>query len=158
MALVPLIPHKFLPLRCWYYWWQANVKYEGVVAFKGMMFTPHFTERIVVFTSLHASRPRKDRAALSPQYSVASFATLRVLSCLHSPGLRCSCCNVVQFFCDLEVCNLVTATVTDSNVISWNTYSVTWAYHLSLLYTSDADRRWCVLTYNLNSAGIVIIV
>jgi hypothetical protein len=70
------------------------------------------------FCSYHqiaASRPRKDstpyRAALSRQYSVPSFATLLVLSCLHSPGLRCSCCNVVWFFCDLEAwCNLVTAT------------------------------------------------
>jgi hypothetical protein len=35
------------------------------------------------------------RAALSQQYSVASCATLRVLSCLHSPVLRCSCCNIV---------------------------------------------------------------
>jgi hypothetical protein len=40
-----------------------------------------------------------------------SFATLLVLSCLHSLGLRCSCCNVVRFFCDLEACNLVTATI-----------------------------------------------
>jgi hypothetical protein len=44
--------------------------------------------------------------ALSQQYSVT---TLRFLSCLHSPGLRCSCCNVVRFLCDLEACNLVTA-------------------------------------------------
>jgi hypothetical protein len=47
-------------------------------------------------------------AALSQQYSVVSFATLRVLSCLYSPGL-CSCCNVVRFCCDSEACNLVTA-------------------------------------------------
>jgi hypothetical protein len=72
----------------------------------------------VAINKLHASRPRKDfnppppsRAALSQQYSVASFATLQVLSCLHSPGLRCSCCNVVRFCCDLEACNLMTATV-----------------------------------------------
>jgi hypothetical protein len=31
------------------------------------------------------------RAGLSHQYSIASFATLRVACCLHSPGLRCSC-------------------------------------------------------------------
>jgi hypothetical protein len=29
------------------------------------------------------------RAALNQEYSVVSFATPRVLSCLHSPGLRC---------------------------------------------------------------------
>jgi hypothetical protein len=51
------------------------------------------------------------RAALSNQHSVASFATLRVFSCLHSPGLCCSCCNVVRFCCGLEVCNLVTDTI-----------------------------------------------
>jgi hypothetical protein len=67
-------------------------------------------ETIVAVTKVHASRPRKDfiispphRAAISQQYSVASFVMLRVLSCLHSPGLRCSC--------DLEVWNFVTATI-----------------------------------------------
>jgi hypothetical protein len=54
------------------------------------------------------------RAALSHQYSIA---TLRVLSCLHSPGLRCSCCNVVRFCCDLEAYNLVMAiTVTQIQI------------------------------------------
>jgi hypothetical protein len=48
--------------------------------------------------------------ALSHQYSIAGFVTLRVLSYPHSPGLRSFCCNVVWFCCDLEVCNLVTAT------------------------------------------------
>jgi hypothetical protein len=48
---------------------------------------------IAAVAKLHASRPRKDfnapyRAALSQQYSVASVATPRVLSCFHSPGLR----------------------------------------------------------------------
>jgi hypothetical protein len=55
----------------------------------------------VPVTKLHASRPRKDsppyRAAPSQQYSVARFATLLVLSCRHSPGLRCSCCSVLRF-------------------------------------------------------------
>jgi hypothetical protein len=73
---------------------------------------------IVAVTKLHASRPRKDfnpppryRAALNQQYSVASFATLLILSCLHSPGLRCSYFNVVRFCCDLETCELVTTTI-----------------------------------------------
>jgi hypothetical protein len=52
--------------------------------------------------------------ALSQQDSVDSFATMRVLRCLHSPGLRCSCCNVVRFCCDLEACNLVTTTAAPS--------------------------------------------
>jgi hypothetical protein len=66
-------------------------------------------------SSLHASRLRKDltpyHAALSQQYSVASFATLRILNCLHSPRLRCSSCNGVLFRFDLEACNLVTAII-----------------------------------------------
>jgi hypothetical protein len=48
---------------------------------------------------------------MSHQYSVAGFATVRVLSCLHSPGLHFSCWDVVRFYCDLEACNLVTADV-----------------------------------------------
>jgi hypothetical protein len=72
-------------------------------------------DAIVAVTKLHASKPWKDfyplhRAARSQQYSVASFATLRVLSCLHSPGLRCLCYNVARFCCDHVACNLVTAT------------------------------------------------
>jgi hypothetical protein len=51
------------------------------------------------------------RAALSHQYSVASYTKLRVLSCLHSPGHCCSCCNVLQFCWDSEACNLVTPTI-----------------------------------------------
>jgi hypothetical protein len=75
---------------------------------------------VVAVTKFYASRPLKDfthtpspyRMAWSHQYSVASFASLCVLNCLLSPGLRCSCCNVVRFCCDLETGNLVTATVT----------------------------------------------
>jgi hypothetical protein len=74
------------------------------------------THSTVAVTKLHASRPRKNftpltARLLSQQYSVASFAALRVLSCLHSPGLRCSCCNVVRCCCDLQSFNLVTATI-----------------------------------------------
>jgi hypothetical protein len=39
---------------------------------------------------------------LSYKYSTASCATVRVSSRLHSPGLRCSWCNEVNFCCDLE--------------------------------------------------------
>jgi hypothetical protein len=71
---------------------------------------------VVAVTKLHASRSRKDfsapyRAALSQQYSVASFSKVRVLSCLYSSGLRCSCYNGVRFCYDLQACNLVTATI-----------------------------------------------
>lgn len=62
----------------------------------------------------HASAPRKlftpaYRAALSEEYSVASFAILRVLSSLHSPSLRCSCRNLVRFYYGLEACILLPA-------------------------------------------------
>jgi hypothetical protein len=50
-------------------------------------------------------------AARSHQYSVTSFATPRVLSRLHSSGLRWPCGNVVRFWCDLEACTLETATL-----------------------------------------------
>jgi hypothetical protein len=40
-----------------------------------------------------------------------SFATLRFQNCLHSPGFRCSRCNVVRCCYDLEACSLVTATI-----------------------------------------------
>jgi hypothetical protein len=77
---------------------------------------------IVAVTKLHASRPRKVFTPLprgAHQYSVAIFATLRVLRCLHSPGLRCSCCNVVRFCCDLESCNLVRATIRSAELQRW---------------------------------------
>jgi hypothetical protein len=70
------------------------------------------TSAIVAVTKLHASRPLKDlkkktsptpqHEAVSQQYSVASFPTLRVLSCLHSPRLSRSFWNVVRFCCDPE--------------------------------------------------------
>jgi hypothetical protein len=53
----------------------------------------------------------------SHQHSVASFATLRVLNCLHSPGLCCSCCNIVRFCCGLDACSLLTATIALFNSI-----------------------------------------
>jgi hypothetical protein len=53
--------------------------------------------------------PSPYRAAGSHQYSVARFATLQLLSCLHSPGLRCLCCKLVRFCCALETWNFVTA-------------------------------------------------
>jgi hypothetical protein len=59
---------------------------------------------------LHPPPPRYC-AALSQQYSVASIAKLRVLSCLHSPEHHCSCCNVEQLCSVLEACNLVTTTI-----------------------------------------------
>jgi hypothetical protein len=58
----------------------------------------------------HASPPSHYRAALSQQYSVGGFATLLVLSCLHSYEFRSSCCNVVRCYCDLEERTLVTYT------------------------------------------------
>jgi hypothetical protein len=45
--------------------------------------------------------------AFKSQYSVASFAVLRVLNCLYSPGLCCSYRNVARFCMYLAVFNLV---------------------------------------------------
>jgi hypothetical protein len=45
--------------------------------------------------------------ASSRQSSVVRRTTLQVLSCLHSPWFRRSCCRFVLFFYDLEACNLV---------------------------------------------------
>jgi hypothetical protein len=61
-------------------------------------------------------RPRKDftpspyRVARSQQCSAARFASLRILSCLHLPGFRWFCFNVVRFCGDLEAFSLVTDT------------------------------------------------
>jgi hypothetical protein len=41
--------------------------------------------------------PPPYRAAVSQEHCVASFDTLQLLSCLHSPGLRSLCCDVVRF-------------------------------------------------------------
>lgn len=35
------------------------------------------------------------RTAPNGQHSVANFARLRVLRCLHSLALRCLCCNII---------------------------------------------------------------
>jgi hypothetical protein len=83
---------------------------------------------IVAVTKLHASRPREDftppppplyRAARSQQHSAASLAALRVMSCLHSWAPP----NVVRSFCDLEACNLVTATAVLTGVLFWSVRS-----------------------------------
>jgi hypothetical protein len=72
------------------------------------------------FKATEGLPPSPYRAALNHQYS---FATLRVLSCLHSPVLRCSCYNVVRFCCDREACDLVTATVKLSlTTQKWDNY------------------------------------
>jgi hypothetical protein len=67
---------------------------------------------------------------------VASFATLRGASCLHSSGLRCSCCNVERFCCDLEACNLVTdafVCLVNFKVFAFSPYASTYL-ELSLPY------------------------
>jgi hypothetical protein len=66
---------------------------------------PHQIASFKTTEGLHPPPPPGYLTALSQEYSVASFATLRVLS------LGCSSCNVVRFCCDLEACNLVMATI-----------------------------------------------
>jgi hypothetical protein len=95
------------------------------------------------------------RAALSQQYSVASFATVRVLSCLHSPGLRCSFCNVEWFFCDLEACNLVTAAIAWQEKVrcnqmeheNWTAHDVTFDPTFVLIWNS-IPRTKCQNSYH----------
>jgi hypothetical protein len=58
----------------------------------------------------HAQHNTPHHAGPSRQYKVANSATPRLLSCLHSPGLGCSCYNVVRYFSDREAWNLLTAT------------------------------------------------
>jgi hypothetical protein len=105
-------PFWFIPWHLPYNWGKArktSVRVGEIPLFSTIPFS-------VAFTKLYALRPRDNftpphRAALSQQPSVVTFATLRILSCLHSTGLRWSCCSVVWFCCDLEACNLVTATI-----------------------------------------------
>jgi hypothetical protein len=47
-------------------------------------------------------RPRY-YTALSQQYSIASFVTPQVLSCLHSPVLHCLCCMLYNFVVTLNM-------------------------------------------------------
>jgi hypothetical protein len=87
------------------------------------------------------------RAAICYQYSVASFATVRVLSCLHSHGLGCSCCNVVRFFCDLEACNLVTATAVTFTLCFYDSFY--------LLYKLFSMNIHCIHFCPVNQTGDV---
>jgi hypothetical protein len=86
------------------------------------------------------------RAAQSQQYSDDSFVMLPILSCLYSPGLRCSCCNVVRFSCDLEVCNLVTGTTAYTGLIkSMNVHCARkWDEneHYARKYEKNLDSLW----------------
>jgi hypothetical protein len=117
------------PLRVGWAWTASCSPSQNMWSNPATLFAYSMHCIIAAVTKMHASRPRKDfthpppfRAYLSQQYSVASFAALRVLTCLHSPGLYCSCCNIVRFCCDLEACNLVTATTVESTggQCDWN--------------------------------------
>jgi hypothetical protein len=89
-----------------------------VVFFRFLLFLCSSRHQIPCFKATERLQPPHLplRTVLSQQYSVVSFATLRVMSCLHSSGLRCWCCNVVRFCCDLEAWNLVTATIVCYNL------------------------------------------
>jgi hypothetical protein len=56
---------------------------------------------------------------------VARFATLRFLSCLHSLGLLCSCCNVVIFNFDLKACRFALCGIRKciTNLLAYITFS-----------------------------------
>jgi hypothetical protein len=74
---------------------------------RSLNFQPEFERDITLTRSGNATVATEQlhspqRPAASQEYRVAGFAALRVLSCLHSPEFHCSCCDVVQFCCDLE--------------------------------------------------------
>lgn len=75
--------------------------------------SPTYSSRhqIAIFKATEGSTPPPlFRTALSHQWSVARFATLLVLSCIHSPVLWSSCGNVVRFWRHLQACNFIAAT------------------------------------------------
>jgi hypothetical protein len=85
--------------------------------------------------------PQPYRAALDQRYSVASFATLQVLSCLHLPGLCCLCCNLVRVCCDLKACSLVTATTVDEICIMYLNYFRTHNYSAKRIFEISEGFR-----------------
>jgi hypothetical protein len=110
----------------------------------------------VAVTKLHASRPQTDcrlpcHVAVSRQYSVASFAMLLLLSCLHSPGLCCSCCNVVRSYFRNSFINTA-ITVTPFVIHKYNGLSyvfqtsITCAFTWFNYHTEKAES--CVLNLN----------
>jgi hypothetical protein len=135
----------------------------------------YYTSRhqIACFRATEGLHSLPYRAAVSHQYSVAGFATLRVLSCIHSPGLHYSFYNDVRHCCDLEVCNLVTTVIElrDSisvkrsrlqidyqiHVVQW--LPVRWRKRLVLKYEHRMKTNTCIklldqyaLSRSLNAA------
>jgi hypothetical protein len=101
-------------------------KYPNEVAFKFSACREHtlkfLTDLGMHYSSSHQTACFKDTEGLrlhppprgSKSQAGHSVATLRVLSCFHSPALRCSCCSVVRFCCDPEAHNLMSATIAPS--------------------------------------------
>jgi hypothetical protein len=91
------------------------------------------------------------RAALSHQHSVASFATLLVQSCLQSHGLRCSCCNVVQFWkvhslLRQVICRFTARTNPHTWAPEWGEGNILvnclWQTTMQWTKTGDLNDRW----------------
>jgi hypothetical protein len=86
-------------VSCMSYWQRCYVNYKE-------------TNRLrVAATKLHATRTWKDFTPPPNRAAVIASTELRVLSCLHSSGLRYSCYNVIQFCWVLEARSLMTAAV-----------------------------------------------
>jgi hypothetical protein len=110
--------------------WYRGSTTEQPVHFSGPAYQ-FLTQACVAIAKLRASRPHKDFtsfycAAVSEEYSVATFATLRVLSCFNSLGFSCSCYNRTRCCCVFEACSLMTGlNIVPNSLSSWQ---ILWTY------------------------------
>lgn len=74
-----------------------------------------FPEHPIYSSHYHIKCFKATEGLYSPYYAAVCHqhcvATVRVLSCLPSPALRCSYCNIGRLCCDLKACNMVTAII-----------------------------------------------
>jgi hypothetical protein len=97
---------------------------------------------------------------------VASFAAVRVLSCLRSPRLCCSCCDVVRLWRDLEACSVTMATVVVLYLVHFvckvNMNTIPWSCQRCAVEQAVGDNSNCKIiqltcsTYNTDPLLIVI--
>jgi hypothetical protein len=89
-------------------WRKITEPFVAVVLFKlGYYRSRHQIACFKATEGLHSSLPRGSKSPVQRCQLCYTAGS----SCIHSPALRCSCCNVIRFCCDLEACNLVTAAI-----------------------------------------------
>jgi hypothetical protein len=103
----------------------------------------HYTSRhqIACFKATEGLHPPY-RSALNHQYSVASFATLLVLRCLHSSGLRCSCCNIVRFYYDLAAYIVLVLALISYVIVTYFHWNVVICELLAFLFQQSSNYRF----------------